>query len=78
MGENFPQMWTGALVLKNVTAMMKMHFVSGCYDVARCALPTGSDAGIIRIVQRMRLEQTQLEGVARKMTVNHGINLVFR
>ena len=69
MGENFPHMWTGALVLKNVTAMMKMHFISGSFDLARNALPMGPDAGLIRIVQRMRLEQTQLEGVARKMTV---------
>ena len=69
-------MWTGTLLLKNTTAVMKMHFVSGCYDVAKGALPNGPDGTLIRIVQRMRLEPVQLEGVARKMTVSSNFYLL--
>lgn len=61
-------MWDGFLGLKNEQALVKMHFVSGSVEVARGALPEGSTSHI-RISQRMRLEHSQLEGVARKMQV---------
>lgn len=48
-----------------------MIYVSGSSDVARGALPIHPDGttSVMRIGQRMRLEQTQLEGVARKIQV---------
>jgi len=62
-------MWQGLLALKNDNAACQMHFVSGNMSVARDSLPSHPDGSIppLRISQRMRLEQTQLEGVARKM-----------
>ncbi|XP_068223812.1 protein split ends-like isoform X2 [Palaemon carinicauda] len=61
--------WAGLLGLKQDHAAVQMYYVSGCSDVARGALPVHIDGTTspIRIGQRMRLEQTQLEGVARKI-----------
>lgn len=63
--------WFGLLGLKQEHAAVQMLYVSGSSEVARGALrfnPDGSTS-TIRIGQRMRLEQTQLEGVARKIQV---------
>lgn len=61
--------WTGLLGLKQEHAAVQMIYVSGSSDVARGALPIHPDGttSVMRIGQRMRLEQTQLEGVARKI-----------
>lgn len=66
-----PVMWQGLLALKTDQAAVQMHFVFGSPDIARNSLPCNSDGSTppLRIAQRMRLEQTQLEGVARKMQV---------
>lgn len=71
----YPLMWQGLLALKNDQAAVQMHFVFGSLQVARDSLPCNSDGSTppLRIVQRMRLEQTQVEGVARKMQVNYYI-----
>jgi len=46
-------------------ANVRMHYVAGNRDLAKASLPdTGST---LKIVQRMRLEDSQLDGVARKM-----------
>lgn len=63
--------WVGLLELKQFRVAVQMLYVSGSSDVARGALrvhPDGSTTPL-RIGQRMRLEQTQLEGVARKIQV---------
>lgn len=64
-------MWQGLLALKTDQAAVQMHFVFGNPNVARDSLPCNLDGSTppLRIAQRMRLEQTQLEGVARKMQV---------
>lgn len=61
--------WVGLLGLKQDHAAVQMLYVSGSNDVARGALRVHPDGftSPIRIGQRMRLEQTQLEGVARKI-----------
>lgn len=66
-------MWQGLLALKNDQSAVQMHFVFGNPIVARDSLPCNSDGSTppLRIAQRMRLEQTQLEGVARKMQVTY-------
>ena len=67
--QRYPIMWQGLMALKNDHAVVQMHFISGNPHVARGSLPCGPD-GItlpLRIAQRMRLEQQQLEGVARKV-----------
>uniref|UniRef100_T1J4C3 Msx2-interacting protein n=1 Tax=Strigamia maritima TaxID=126957 RepID=T1J4C3_STRMM len=67
--QRYPVMWQGLLALKNDQAAVQMHFVSGNHHVAISSLPSMSEGGTppLRIAQRMRLEQTQLEGVARRM-----------
>lgn len=67
--QRYPVMWQGLLALKNDQAAVQMHFVSGNSRIAVASLPPMTDGGTppVRIAQRMRLEQTQLEGVARKM-----------
>lgn len=68
-----PVMWQGVLALKTELAAVQMHFVHGNPNIARESLPLHVDGTTppLRISQRMRLEQTQLEGVARKMEVSH-------
>lgn len=70
--QRYPVMWQGLLALKTDQAAVQMHFVFGNPHVARASLPCNSDGSTppLRIAQRMRLEQTQLEGVARKMQVS--------
>ncbi|XP_058981547.1 protein split ends isoform X2 [Musca domestica] len=67
--QRYPVMWQGLLALKTDQAAVQMHFVFGNPHVARASLPCNSDGSTppLRIAQRMRLEQTQLEGVAKKM-----------
>lgn len=79
--QRYPIMWQGLLALKNDHAVVQMHFISGNPHVARGSLPCGAD-GIplpLRIAQRMRLEQQQLEGVHRKiqMEAEHCILLAL-
>lgn len=69
--QRYPVMWQGLLALKTDQAAVQMHFVHGNPSVARASLPSLADTStpLLRIAQRMRLEQTQLEGVAKKMQV---------
>lgn len=71
--QRYPVMWQGLLALKTDQAAVQMHFVFGNPQVASGSLPCNSDGSTppLRIAQRMRLEQTQLEGVARKMQVSY-------
>ena len=76
--EMYPVVWQGFLGLKNEFATVQFHYVSGCKDLARASLPqplqlSGIDdielqMPTLRIGQRMRLEQSQLSGVQRKMS----------
>ena len=77
--QRYPVMWQGLLALKNDQAAVQMHFVFGNPNVARDSLPHNSDGSTppLRIAQRMRLEQTQVEGVARKMQVGSCFILIF-
>ncbi|KAK4337216.1 hypothetical protein RND71_043315 [Anisodus tanguticus] len=69
--QKYPKLWQGLLALKNDQAAVQMHFVTGNSIIAQNALPPiladGTGAVPLRIAQRMRLEQTQLDGVCRKM-----------
>ena len=59
---------------KNDIATIGMNFVSGNIEIARSCLSqmtVDCKAGPLRILQRMRLEQSQLEGVQRKLQVNY-------
>lgn len=65
----YPVMWQGHLALKNAQASVQMHFVSGNPIIARASLPpiVDGEAAPVRISQRMRLDQQQLDGVFRKI-----------
>ena len=70
-------MWQGHLTLKNESAAVQLHFLSGNVQLAKSSLP-GLGEGqspALRIAQRMRLEQTQLEGVQRRMQVGEECHL---
>ncbi|XP_051962166.1 msx2-interacting protein [Xyrauchen texanus] len=66
----YPIIWQGHLALKNDTAAVQLHFVSGNNVLAHRSLPTPEAGPFLRIAQRMRLEASQLEGVSRRMTVD--------
>ncbi|KAM4741082.1 msx2-interacting protein isoform 3-T3 [Anableps anableps] len=63
-----PIVWQGLLALKNDTAAVQLHFVCGNKALAHRSLPLQEGGALLRIVQRMRLEASQLESVARRMT----------
>ncbi len=68
--QKYPIIWQGHLALKNDTAAVQLHFVSGNNVLAHRSLPPPEGGSFLRIAQRMRLEASQLEGVARRMTVS--------
>jgi len=74
----YPIIWQGLLALKNDQAAVQMHVVSGNTSVAYDALPKLQDGyqPLLRIAQRMRLEQAQLDGVNRKMEVSGWLNVI--
>lgn len=73
----YPIVWQGLLALKNDTAAVQLHFVSGNTILAQRSLPPVEGTPLLRIVQRMRLEAAQLEGVARRMTVENDYCLLL-
>uniref|UniRef100_A0A3Q1HT86 Msx2-interacting protein n=1 Tax=Anabas testudineus TaxID=64144 RepID=A0A3Q1HT86_ANATE len=66
--QKYPIVWQGLLALKNDTAAVQLHFVCGNRALAHRSLPLQEGGALLRIVQRMRLEASQLESVARRMT----------
>ncbi|XP_017342480.2 msx2-interacting protein [Ictalurus punctatus] len=67
--KKYPIVWQGHLALKNDSAAVQLHFVSGNNVLAHRSLPPSEGGPPLRIAQRMRLEASQLEGVARRMTL---------
>lgn len=70
--QRYPVMWQGVLGLKNDQCVVQMHFISGFQPLVKMSLPQQAPDGTVqplRIAQRMRLEQAQLEGVAKRMQV---------
>ena len=73
-------MWQGHLTLKNESAAVQLHFLSGNVQLAKSSLP-GLGEGqspALRIAQRMRLEPTQLEGVQRRIQVRKGNSILVQ
>lgn len=60
-------MWQGMLALKQEIATIQLHYICGNKVVGADALKMAYPP--LRIAQRMRLEDSQLEGVARRMQV---------
>ncbi|XP_071039572.1 msx2-interacting protein-like [Parasteatoda tepidariorum] len=72
--KRYPVMWQGLLCLKNGQAAVQMHFVSGNMGLATASLPpkVGNETTPVRVAQRMRLDQQQLEGVDKKLQAADG------
>lgn len=68
--QKYPIVWQGLLALKNDQAAVQLHFVSGNNVLAQRSLPPPDGGPLLRIAQRMRLEASQLDSVARRMTVS--------
>ncbi|KAM6977007.1 msx2-interacting protein [Aplochiton taeniatus] len=64
----YPIVWQGLLALKNDSAAVQLHFVSGNNVLAQRSLPPPEGGALLRVAQRMRLEASPLETVARRMT----------
>ncbi|XP_030633395.1 msx2-interacting protein [Chanos chanos] len=64
----YPIVWQGLLAIKNDSAAVQLHFVCGNKALALRSLPLPEGGALLRIAQRMRLEASQLESVARRMT----------
>uniref|UniRef100_A0A3P8Q620 Msx2-interacting protein n=1 Tax=Astatotilapia calliptera TaxID=8154 RepID=A0A3P8Q620_ASTCA len=73
----YPIVWQGLLALKNDQAAVQLHFVSGNNMLAQRSLPPPEGGPLLRIVQRMRLEASQLDSVARRMTVENDYCLLL-
>lgn len=73
----YPIVWQGLLALKNDQAAVQLHFVSGNTLLAQRSLPPPEGGPLLRIVQRMRLEASQLDSVARRMTVENDYCLLL-
>jgi len=65
----YPIMWNGSIALKNDTANVQLHFLSGSAGIAEGAINAlpNLGPGPMRIAQRMRLEPNQIEGVQKRM-----------
>ena len=68
----YPVLWQGQLAMKNTDCLVQMHRVCGnekLMDITNKELVSQNANGkqTIRITQRMRLEQNQLESLMRKM-----------
>uniref|UniRef100_A0A3B3V2S2 SPOC domain-containing protein n=1 Tax=Poecilia latipinna TaxID=48699 RepID=A0A3B3V2S2_9TELE len=75
--QKYPIVWQGLLALKNDQAAVQLHFVSGNTILAQRSLPPPEGGSLLRIVQRMRLEASQLDSVARRMTMENDYCLLL-
>ncbi|XP_068718026.1 RNA-binding protein 15-like [Montipora capricornis] len=69
--KRFAVAWRGALILKSSAFPVRMHFIGGNPEVADSLLrsdgSTSSQNSILRITQRLRLDQPKLEEVTRRI-----------
>lgn len=64
-------MWQGHLTMKNEPAEVQIYFVSGNEEVAKRSLLKNEDGSTtpLKIINRMRLDAVQSEGLHDKMQV---------
>lgn len=69
--KRFAVAWRGGLILKNSAFPVRMHFIGGNPEVADSLLRSdgsgSSQNSILRITQRLRLDQPKLEEVTRRI-----------
>ncbi|XP_064605410.1 RNA-binding protein spenito-like [Liolophura sinensis] len=64
-----PVAWNGALILKSNAFPARMHVVSGDVTIVDTLMrdPTTTETPVLRITQRLRLDQPKLEEVGRRV-----------
>ena len=73
--QRYPIIWQGKLALKNDSAAVQIHFVSGNMELGQASLPKhmesqdGAGLAELRIVQRMRTNAEQMNSLRDRMTV---------
>lgn len=69
--KRFAVAWRGGLILKNSAFPVRMHFIGGNPEVADSLLRSdgsgSSQNSVLRITQRLRLDQPKLEEVTRRI-----------
>ncbi|XP_060856863.1 RNA-binding protein spenito-like [Metopolophium dirhodum] len=70
--------WQGSLVLKSSQFPTKCHLTSGDTNVIKSMMKDFDGKSILRITQRLRLDETKLEDVSKRMTADkHAIFLAM-
>ena len=67
-----PCVWSGAVILKNSAFAARMHMLSGDVDLVDNLMrdPTSTEMPVLRVMQRLRLDQSKLEEVARRVSLS--------
>ncbi|XP_076468799.1 RNA-binding protein spenito-like [Babylonia areolata] len=70
LAKNLPVAWNGALILKNSAFAARMHVVSGDVTIVDTLMRdlTSTEPPVLRITQRLRLDQPKLEDVGRRIS----------
>ncbi|KAK7102032.1 RNA-binding protein spenito-like [Littorina saxatilis] len=70
LAKNLMVAWNGALILKNSAFAARMHVVSGDVTIVDTLMrdPTTTEPPVLRITQRLRLDQPKLEDVGRRIS----------
>ena len=69
LGKSYPVAWRGNLVLKNTGFPARLHLVGGDPSVAEYLLRGKDEPCVLRITQRLRLEQPRLEEVNKRLLI---------
>lgn len=74
--QQFPTAWTGYLSIKNDQALVRMFFVSGNGQLTKVLGPASTlkhnSLPLLKMVQRMRLDPTQLQMVEKRAQMANG------
>ena len=67
MGHKTQKVWDGGLILKNSLFPTKLHIVEGAPEMAE-SLKDETGKPNLKITQRLRLDQSKLDDVTKRMT----------
>ena len=67
LSKNFPVAWRGNLILKNNAFPTRMHLIGGDPHVAELLMRAKDDNPVLKITQRLRLEQSRLDEVNKRI-----------
>jgi RNA-binding protein 15 len=69
LAKSLPVAWNGALILKSSAFASRMHVVSGDVTLVDTLMrdPTSTESPVLKITQRLRLDQPKLDDVGRRI-----------